>query len=157
MKCPFCSSEDTQVKDSRNADDGRAIRRRRGCNSCGRRFTTFERFQVPQILVVKRNNERELFDRDKLMKSLTTAMRKRAVTPAQLESLISDIEQTLTEGGASEIDSKAVGDTVLKALKDVDFIGYIRYASVYQSITAPEDLQALIDDIKNPKETDPKS
>lgn len=152
MKCPFCSSEDTQVKDSRNADDGRAIRRRRGCNDCGRRFTTFERFQVPQILVIKRNNERELFDREKLMKSLTTAMRKRAVTPAQLESLISDIEQTLTEGGASEIDSKAVGDTVLEALKHVDFIGYIRYASVYRSISSPEDLEKLIDDAKKSQE-----
>lgn len=148
MKCPFCSSEDTQVKDSRTADDGRAIRRRRVCGACGRRFTTFERFQVPQILVVKRNNERELFDRDKLMKSLTTAMRKHSVTPDKLESVISEIEQAITEGGNSEIDSKAVGDAVLKVLKKVDFIGYIRYASIYKSISSPEDLEMLIKDVK---------
>lgn len=148
MKCPFCNSDDTQVKDSRTAEDGRVIRRRRNCNACDKRFTTFERFQVPQILVLKRNNEQELFDRDKLAKSITTAMRKRAITPAQLESIVSDIEQNLTEGGASEVDSQKVGDEVLNVLKHVDFIGYIRYASVYRSISSPEDLERLIDDVK---------
>lgn len=144
MKCPFCSHDDTQVKDSRPSDDGRTIRRRRECPECGRRFTTFERFQVQQVVVVKRDGRKELFDREKLMKSLLTALRKRPVTQQQISQMASDIEQMLTENGRSEVTSRDVGDAALIALKGVDFIGYLRYASVYQEFTGPDDVVALI-------------
>ncbi|MBI1308761.1 MAG: transcriptional repressor NrdR [Proteobacteria bacterium] len=144
MRCPFCSHEDTNVKDSRASDDGRSIRRRRECPACGRRFTTFERFQVQQILVAKRDNRKELFEREKLSKSLMTALRKRPVTQQQIAQMVSDIEQQLTENGRSEVTSKEVGDAVLAALKAVDFIGYMRYASVYHDFSGPEDVMRLM-------------
>lgn len=146
MRCPFCSHDDTQVKDSRSSDDGRSIRRRRECPACGRRFTTFERFQVQQILVVKRDGRKEFFDREKLTKSLLTALRKRPVTQMQIAQIVSDIEQQLTENGRSEVPSSEVGDAVLGALKNVDFIGYLRYASVYHDFSGPEDVTRLMSD-----------
>lgn len=145
MKCPFCANEDTQVKDSRPSDDGRVIRRRRECPECGRRFTTFERFQVQQVVVVKQNGQRELFDREKLTKSILTALRKRPVQQTLVASLVSDIEQQLTENGKSEVTSKDVGDAVLTALKDIDFIGYVRYASVYHDFDTPEDFTKMLE------------
>jgi len=144
MRCPFCSHDDTQVKDSRASDDGRSIRRRRECPNCGRRFTTFERFQVQQVLVMKKDGRKELFDREKLTKSLMTALRKRPVTQMQIGQMVSDIEQILTENGRSEVTSKEVGDAVLNALKAVDFIGYMRYASVYHDFSGPEDVMKLV-------------
>ncbi|MDD9911993.1 MAG: transcriptional regulator NrdR [Alphaproteobacteria bacterium] len=148
MKCPFCGSDDTQVKDSRPSDDGRVIRRRRECTECGRRFTTFERFQVQQVIVLKRNNQRELFDRDKLTKSILTALRKRPVSQNMVAQVVSDIEQQLTESGKSEVTSQEVGTAVLNALKDVDFVGYIRYASVYNDFSSPEDFGRFVEDAK---------
>lgn len=144
MKCPFCSHDDTIVKDSRPADDGRTIRRRRECPECGRRFTTFERFQVQQIIVVKRSGMRELFDRDKLNRSVSVAVRKRPVEPGQLEKMISDIEQQLSESGKSEISSRELGETVLEALKALDSVAYVRYASVYHDFQQPEDFAAVL-------------
>ncbi|NBX85663.1 MAG: transcriptional repressor NrdR [Proteobacteria bacterium] len=144
MKCPFCSHEDTQVKDSRPSDDGRTIRRRRECPQCDRRFTTFERFQVQQVLVVKKDGRKELFDREKLLKSIHTALRKRPVTQQQIAEMVSDIEQQLTENGRSEVASREVGDAVLAALKGIDFIGYMRYASVYHDFKGPEDVVGLL-------------
>ena len=144
MRCPFCASDDTQVKDSRPSDDGRTIRRRRECPACGRRFTTFERFQVQQVVVVKRDGRKELFDRDKLIKSLLTALRKRPVTQQQIAQMASDIEQILTENGRSEVTSRDVGDAALVALRSVDFIGYLRYASVYHEFTGPADVTKLL-------------
>jgi len=144
MKCPFCSHDDTQVKDSRPSDDGRTIRRRRECPACGRRFTTFERFQVQQVVVVKRDGRKELFDREKLMKSLLTALRKRPVTQQQIGQMASDIEQLLTENGRSEVSSREVGDAALAALRGVDFIGYLRYASVYHEFNGPEDVMKVL-------------
>lgn len=154
MKCPFCSHESTQVKDSRPSDDGKTIRRRRECDSCGRRFTTFEKFQVQQVVVVKRDGRRELFDRDKLTKSLLTALRKRPIAQTDIASIAGEIEQQLTENGRSEVTSNEVGHVVLEHLKKVDFVGYIRYASVYNDFTNPEDFKALInslhdDDVPN--------
>jgi transcriptional repressor NrdR len=144
MRCPFCSHEDTQVKDSRPSDDGRTIRRRRECPNCGRRFTTFERFQVQQILVIKRDGRKELFDREKMTKSILTALRKRPVTQQQIAQMASDIEQNMTESGRSEVSSREVGDAVLAALKDIDFIGYLRYASVYHEFKGPEDVMRVL-------------
>jgi transcriptional repressor NrdR len=145
MKCPFCSHDDTQVKDSRPSDDGRIIRRRRECPACGRRFTTFERFQVQQVMVAKRDGRKELFDRDKLIASLLTALRKRPVTQQQIGQMASDIEQSLTESSRSEVTSREVGDAVLVALRKIDFIGYLRYASVYHEFEGPADVVKLLD------------
>ena len=148
MKCPFCGNEDTQVKDSRPSDDGKVIRRRRECNNCGRRFTTFERFQVQQVVVLKRNGQRELFDREKLTNSIMTALRKRPISPNDIATVVSDLEQQLTENGKNEITSTEIGDAVLEQLKTIDFIGFIRYASVYQAFTSPDDFSKLLDSAK---------
>ena len=146
MRCPFCGHEETQVKDSRPSDDGRVIRRRRECNSCTRRFTTFERFQIQQLLVVKREGSRELFDRDKLTSSLTMALNKRPVPSTQISQMTSDIEQKFTEIGASEVSSKDIGDSVMNALKKLDFVAFVRYASVYEDFSNTEDFRKLISD-----------
>lgn len=148
MKCPFCLSTDTQVKDSRSSDDNKAIRRRRECAECHRRFTTFERFQVQQTVVVKRDGARELFDREKLLKSMMIALRKRPVTPSAVAALVADIEQELTDNGQAEIQSSDIGLAALKKLKSVDFIGYVRYASVYDGFNNPSDFQKLLRDAK---------
>ena len=146
MKCPFCAHEDTQVKDSRPSDDGKTIRRRRECPNCGRRFTTFERFQVQQVMVMKRDGRKELFDRDKVIASLLTALRKRPVTQQQIALLASEIEQKLTDSGRSEVPTREVGDAVLQGLRGLDFIGYLRYASVYHDFAGPEDVVKLMAD-----------
>ena len=146
MKCPFCAHDDTQVKDSRPSDDGKTIRRRRECPNCGRRFTTFERFQVQQVMVLKRDGRKELFDRDKLIASLLTALRKRPVTQQQIGQLATEIEQRLSDAGRSEVPTREVGDAVLAGLKGLDFIGYLRYASVYHDFAGPEDVVKLLGD-----------
>ena len=145
MKCPFCGHDDTQVKDSRPSDDGKTIRRRRECDACGRRFTTFERFTVQQVVVVKRDGRRELFDREKLTKSLLTALRKRPVPQTDIAQMANEIEQLLTENGRSEVTSREVGGAVLETLKKVDFVGYIRYASVYNEFANPGDFKMIVD------------
>lgn len=145
MRCPFCGHNETQVKDSRPSDDGRAIRRRRECGQCGRRFTTFEHFQIQQVVVVKRDSNREMFEREKVMKSLLTALRKRPVHQSVLNDVVSDIEQQLAESGKTEVTSREIGDIVMEKLKAVDFVAYIRYASVYNNFHGPEDFRALVD------------
>lgn len=148
MKCPFCANAETQVKDSRPSEDNHVIRRRRECVACSRRFTTFERFEVQQTVVVKRDGSRELFGREKLLKSLMLALRKRPVTPAALNTLVSDIEQALTESGQSEVMSSDIGTQVLERLKTVDFVGYVRYASVYDGFNTVADFEKLLKDAK---------
>ena len=148
MRCPFCGNEDTQVKDSRPSDDGRVIRRRRECTNCHRRFTTFERFQVQQTVVIKRDGSRELFDRDKLLKSVMVAMRKRPVSQSAVNGMVADIEQELTENGRTEVTSSDVGAIVLEKLKGLDFVGYVRYASVYDDFRTVGDFQKLLRDVK---------
>jgi len=148
MKCPFCANTDTQVKDSRPSDDNKVIRRRRECNACHRRFTTFERFQVQQTVVLKRDGSRELFDRDKLLKSMMIALRKRPVSPNAVAALVADIEQELTENGQTEIHSSEIGTAALEKLKSVDFVGYVRYASVYDGFENPNDFQKLLRNAK---------
>lgn len=144
VRCPFCSHEETQVKDSRPSDDGKTIRRRRECGGCGRRFTTFERFQVQQIVVLKRDGSRELFDREKLMKSILTALRKRPVEQTTVVRIVGDIEQSFAESGRQEATSQEIGDMVMERLKDLDFIGYIRYASVYKAFSTPDDFVEML-------------
>ena len=132
MKCPFCGHADTQVKDSRPSDDGAAIRRRRSCPNCQGRSTTFERVQLRELMIVKRNGRRTPFDRDKLERSLNVALRKRPVQPEQVEQLVSRITRQLESLGETELPSSVVGEMVMKQLKALDDVAYVRYASVYR-------------------------
>jgi transcriptional repressor NrdR len=146
MKCPFCGNQDTQVKDSRPSDDGAAIRRRRSCPQCNGRFTTFERVQLRELVILKRNGRRSPFDRDKLERSLTVALRKRPVQAEQIEQLVSRITRQLESLGETEIQSSTVGDFIMKALKSVDEVAYVRYASVYKDFRHTGDFAKFLGD-----------
>lgn len=144
MRCPFCGSLDTQVKDSRPAEDAAAIRRRRVCPDCAGRFTTFERVQLRELTVVKRSGRRVPFDRDKLGRSIAVALRKRPVDPERVERLISGIVRRLEGGGEPEIASEAIGETVMDALKSLDDVAYIRFSSVYRDFREAKDFRDLL-------------
>ena len=144
MRCPFCGFADTQVKDSRPTEDGSAIRRRRVCTECNGRFTTFERVQMRELTVVKRNNRRVPFDRDKLMRSIQIALRKRPVDPERVERLVSGIVRQLEAAGESEIPAENIGRIVMEALKALDDVAYVRFASVYRNFREPKDFEQLI-------------
>ena len=146
MKCPFCGHADTQVKDSRPSDDSAAIRRRRSCPQCNGRFTTFERVQLRELMILKRNGRRTPFDRDKLERSLGIALRKRPVQPEQIEQMVSRIVRQLESLGETEIHSSTVGDFIMKALKAVDEVAYVRYASVYKDFRATGDFARFLGD-----------
>ncbi len=147
MKCPFCGHDDTQVKDSRPSDDGSSIRRRRFCPECNSRFTTFERVQLRELTVVKKNGERRLFDRDKLMRSLGIALRKRPVTADQTEQLGTRITQKLESLGESEIPTAMIGKIVMEELKKLDTVAYIRFASVYRDFTEAKDFEDIVEEL----------
>ena len=146
MKCPFCGNPDTQVKDSRPSDDGAAIRRRRLCGKCEGRFTTFERVQLRELVILKRNGRRTPFDRDKLERSLRIALRKRPIQPEQIDQLASRITRQLESLGETEIASSVVGDFIMKALKGVDEVAYVRYASVYKDFRHTSDFARFLGD-----------
>jgi transcriptional repressor NrdR len=146
LRCPFCGSENTGVKDSRPAEDNTAVRRRRGCDNCGGRFTTFERVQLREVTVLKRDGKRTLFDRDKLSRSVTIALRKRPVEPEKIDQLVSGIARELEATGDAEITSKDIGQMVMERLREVDPVGYVRYASVYKDFGDPKDFAAFIED-----------
>jgi len=148
MRCPFCSSEDTQVKDSRSAEDGSAIRRRRQCQSCGQRFTTFERVQLRDLTVVKRSGRRVRFDREKLLRSVLVAMQKRPMEREQIEQLVSSIVRRLEGEGDMDISSERIGQKVMEALANLDPVAYVRYASVYKDFTESSDFARFIADEK---------
>ncbi len=141
MRCPFCSHEDSQVKDSRPTDDGAAIRRRRQCEECGARFTTFERIQLRELTIVKSENRREPFDRSKLERSIQIACRKRPVDPARIERLATAIQRQIETSGESEIAASAVGGMVMDGLKALDSVAYIRFASVYKDFREAKDFE----------------
>lgn len=141
MRCPFCGHDDSQVKDSRPTEDNAAIRRRRQCEGCGGRFTTFERIQLRELTVVKTEGKREPFEREKLERSLTVACRKRPVDASQIEKLASGIQRQLETLGESEIESKHIGEFVMEGLKGVDAVAYIRFASVYKEFTEAKDFE----------------
>ena len=141
MRCPFCGNEDSQVKDSRPTEDGAAIRRRRQCEACAARFTTFERIQLRDLTVVKSGDRREPFERDKLVRSVSTAARKRPITPAQIERLVSGIQRQLETQGDSEIPSQRIGELVMQGLKGLDSVAYIRFASVYKDFREAKDFE----------------
>lgn len=139
MRCPYCGHEDSQVKDSRPTDDGAAIRRRRQCEGCAARFTTFERIQLRDLTVVKSEDRREAFDRDKLARSIAIACRKRPVEPVRIERLISGIQRQLETSGENEVASKQIGQLVMDGLKGLDTVAYIRFASVYKDFAEAKD------------------
>lgn len=147
MRCPFCASLDSQVKDSRPSEDGAAIRRRRHCPECGGRFTTFERVQLRELVIVKRSGRRIPFDRDKLMRSVQIALRKRPVDPEQIEKMVSGIVRQLESMGETEIASEKVGGAVMTGLKALDEIAYIRYASVYRGFSETQDFTSLVEEL----------
>ena len=148
MRCPFCSHESSQVKDSRPTEDGSSIRRRRQCEDCGARFTTFERIQLRELTVVKSENRREPFDRGKLERSVAIACRKRPVTPERIERLVSSIQRQMETSGESEIASSRIGEMVMEGLKALDPVAYIRFASVYKDFREARDFEHFAGTVK---------
>jgi transcriptional repressor NrdR len=149
VRCPFCGSEDTQVKDSRPADDGTSIRRRRVCNGCGERFTTFERVQLRELTVVKTDGRRVPFDRDKLGRSIRVALRKRPVEEGAVDRIVNSLQRRLETDGDSEVTSKQIGRMVLERLKELDQVAYVRFASVYENFREAKDFQDLLGSLDN--------
>lgn len=145
MRCPFCGEDDTQVKDSRASEDGSTIRRRRLCTSCGSRFTTFERIQLRDLIVIKRNGKKIPFDRDKLSKSINMALRKRQTDEDAIERALNSIVRQLESHGDSEIPSKLIGELVMNALAQIDQVGYIRFASVYRDFREAGDFGKFVE------------
>jgi transcriptional repressor NrdR len=149
MRCPYCGSADTQVKDSRPADDSSCIRRRRVCPGCGGRFTTFERVQLRELVVIKKSGRRMPFDRDKLMRSLEIALRKRPVEPDRVERMVNGIVRQLESSGEAEIESARIGELVIMGLKSLDDVAYVRFASVYRDFREARDFNMLIDELES--------
>ncbi|MCT7662514.1 transcriptional regulator NrdR [Shinella kummerowiae] len=147
MRCPYCGSEDTQVKDSRPAEDGAAIRRRRICPDCGGRFTTFERVQLRELMVAKKTGRKAPFDRNKLVKSFEIALRKRPVDRDRIERAVSGIVRRLESSGETEISSEEIGLQVLEALKALDDVGFVRYASVYRDFSHVDDFEKILSEV----------
>lgn len=149
MHCPFCSFEETQVKDSRPSEDGTAIRRRRACPECGARFTTFERVILRELTVIKTGDKRQAFDRDKITRSMQLALRKRPVTPEHIERAVNGIVRQLEVSGETEVTTLHIGELVMQALIELDKVGYIRYASVYRDFSKPADFKTFIKELDN--------
>ncbi len=141
MRCPFCAHEDSQVKDSRPSEDGSSIRRRRQCEDCGARFTTFERIQLRELTVVKSQERREAFERAKLERSVSIALRKRPVAPERVDRLLSSIQRQLETSGETEIASATIGQMVMEGLRAIDTVAYIRFASVYKDFREAKDFE----------------
>ncbi|HZD26936.1 MAG TPA: transcriptional regulator NrdR [Alphaproteobacteria bacterium] len=147
MRCPFCGHNDTQVKDSRPTEDNAAIRRRRSCPQCGSRFTTFERVQLRDLTVIKKNGQRNPFDRDKLMRSIQIATRKRPVDEERIERIVNGIQRRLESSGESEIPSAQIGEMVMEALANLDQVAYVRFASVYKNFREARDFGDFVGQI----------
>jgi transcriptional repressor NrdR len=148
MRCPYCGNDDTQVKDSRPTEDSNAIRRRRVCPSCGGRFTTFERVQLRELVVVKKSGRRVPFDRDKLERSVITALRKRDVEPERVERMISGVVRQLESLGDGEITSEKIGEFVMEGLKSLDHVAFVRFASVYMNFSTPDDFRSFLTELR---------
>jgi len=150
MRCPYCGSLDTQVKDSRPTEDSSAIRRRRVCPDCAGRFTTFERVQLRELTVLKKSGRRVPFDREKLMQSLSIALRKRPVDPERVDRMVNGIVRQLESSGDSEIQSDHIGELVMEGLRALDSIAYVRFASVYKNFREASDFSTIIDELAEP-------
>ena len=145
MRCPFCGKDDTQVKDSRASEDGATIRRRRLCTSCGSRFTTFERIQLRDLIVIKRNGKKIQFDRDNILKSMLMSLRKRQANDESIDRAVNGIVRQLESSGDNEIHSKFIGELVMNALAEIDNVAYIRYASVYRNFREASDFGKFVE------------
>jgi transcriptional repressor NrdR len=154
MRCPFCGNDDTQVKDSRPTEDNSAIRRRRFCPNCGARFTTFERIQLRELTVLKKNGLKAPFDRDKLARSIMIATRKRPIDPDRIERLINGIVRRLESSGESEIKSDSIGELVMDGLAALDKVAYVRFASVYRNFREAKDFEEFIGSLSGTGEDD---
>ncbi|MFM7378611.1 transcriptional regulator NrdR [Erythrobacter oryzae] len=141
MRCPFCAHDDTQVKDSRPTEDNASIRRRRQCSSCGARFTTFERVQLREVVVVKSGDRREPFERSKLEQSISLATRKRSIDQERIDQLISGIQRQVETSGEAEVPSSHIGELVMEGLRQIDSVAYIRFASVYRDFSEARDFE----------------
>ena len=148
MRCPFCSNEDSQVKDSRHTEDNTAIRRRRICDQCGSRFTTFERIQLRDLVVIKSNGQREVFGRDKMYSSLSMALRKRNIDQEKIEKIVNAIVRKLENSGDTEIKSSLIGEYVMEALSHLDQVAYVRFASVYKNFREVKDFEDFLDNLE---------
>ena len=151
MKCPFCNNTETQVKDSRPTEDGSAIRRRRLCPACGSRFTSFERVQLRDLTVIKKDGKRAVFNRDKLANSILTALRKRKVDTERVEKLISGIVRRLESSGEVDIPSHMIGQLVMESLSEIDPVAYVRFASVYKNFREVQDFENFLGELKDHK------
>lgn len=154
MRCPFCGGEETQVKDSRPTEESAAIRRRRVCPDCGGRFTTFERVQLRELLVIKRSGRKMPFDRDKLMQSVAVALRKRPVPAERVERMVSGIVRQLEASGETEIPSSMIGELVIEALRGLDPVAYVRFASVYRDFREASDFAQVVEEIVRDADAD---
>ena len=152
MRCPFCGHNDTQVKDSRPTEDNAAIRRRRFCTDCGSRFTTFERVQLRDLMILKKNGQRVAFDRDKLIRSIQLATRKRPVDEERVERVVNGIQRRLESSGENEIRSEAVGELAMEALLNLDQVAYVRFASVYRNFREARDFEDFVGQIGGEEE-----
>ncbi len=148
MRCPFCSYEDSQVKDTRHTEDNTAIRRRRICDQCGSRFTTFERIQLRDLIVIKSNGQKETFDRDKMFRSLSLSLRKRNVEQDKTEKIVSAIARRLENSGETEIKSSIIGEYIMEALSNLDQVAYVRFASVYKNFREVKDFEDFLDNLE---------
>lgn len=147
MRCPYCGDPDSQVKDSRPTEDETAIRRRRVCTACGRRFTTFERVQLRELVVVKRSGRRVPFDRDKLARSVEIALRKRPIDPEEIERMVSRVVRRLESAGEPDVNSEMIGEFVIEELRRIDSVAYVRFASVYRNFREAKDFQDLLGEL----------
>jgi transcriptional repressor NrdR len=155
MRCPYCGNDDTQVKDSRPTEDSNSIRRRRICPSCGGRFTTFERVQLRELMVVKKSGRKVPFDRDKLARSVGTALRKRDVEPERVERMISGVVRQLESVGEAEITSDQIGEFVMEGLKGLDDVAFVRFASVYKNFSTPDDFRSFLTELGDDERSKP--
>ncbi|BBC72744.1 transcriptional regulator NrdR [Altererythrobacter sp. B11] len=149
MRCPFCAHDDSQVKDSRPTEDNSAIRRRRQCTSCGARFTTFERVQLREVMIVKSGDRREPFDRAKIEQSVALACRKRGVEQERIDQLVSGIQRQVETAGESEIPSSRIGEMVMEGLRQLDSVAYIRFASVYRDFSEARDFEEFASTVRD--------
>ena len=152
MRCPFCGYDDTQVKDSRPTEDNAAIRRRRLCGQCGARFTTFERVQLRELVVIKTSGQKEPFERDKIMRSMKISLRKRKIDDERLELVVNSLVRQLESLGENEVTTKQIGELVMAALFSLDHVAYVRYASVYRDFRDPADFNEFVETLAQVKE-----
>ena len=149
MRCPFCSNEDSQVKDSRPTEDNTAIRRRRKCDQCGSRFTTFERIQLRDLVFIKTNGQKEAFDRDKMYRSISLALRKRNIDQEKIEKIVNAIVRKLENSGETEIKSNLIGEYIMDALSHLDQVAYVRFASVYKNFREVKDFEDFLGNLED--------